>query len=150
MPRDSRRELQDLGPINGRAHGGIWHPVPELQGPLVVGLRIRQAEHRVGGKPRTNRCLEGLRQIMRGMPVVGELGDPGQIAVRSGLMGQGAGECSMQPGALTGKQFCVDRLLNEGVTKRILVFLAGDLRDQDLACDRFSEPRVEGRLRRWP
>ena len=101
----------------GRVGGvGVRHLVEEPEGAVEVGDGLGAAIG-VGHQPSAHRRRVGSRQVVRGVPVVGEpaeVGDPRRLA--EPLL-QGCCQHAVGAGALTGQQVVVDRLAQQPVAE---------------------------------
>ncbi len=114
---DAGRPGQELDAIVPDPGLGVGDLAPQLERPLVLGERLREGVAAFGGVTRDRRGLEGARQVVRGIPVVGQLGRAGRIAGRARL--ERPGECRVESRALPGQQVVVDRLLEQGVAEGV-------------------------------
>ena len=134
-----QREVVDAEPV-----GRVGHLLPELEHPLQepgrLGVRVAPARL-AGGDPRGD---ERLRVVVRGVPVVGDLGRgaAGRDEVRRGL--DRGGVAGVQPGVLAGQQVVVHRLADQRVAELVSAVGVGD---DELGGDGRAQRLVELRLR---
>ena len=141
---DPGRPGQELDAIVPDPGLGVGDLAPKLQNALVLGEGLGKGVAAFGGVTSDGRGLEGARQVVRGIPVVGQLGRAGRITGRARL--ERPGERRVESCALPGQQVVVDRLLEQGVTEGVALSAGRRVRDQDLAVHAFAERVVEGRL----
>ncbi|RAN93753.1 hypothetical protein GUI43_06575 [Micromonospora noduli] len=117
--------LQQRQVVHSEQVGGVRHQLPQLQRPLqqsaLLGVRVP-----VGGGARGGSCGdEGARVVVRGVPVVGDLGRgaAGGDQMRLGL--DGGGEAGVQPGVLTGQQLVVYGLADQRVSELVVTVPVG-------------------------
>ena len=77
---------KDVDPIAPGTRFRIGDAVPKLDRALVLGERFRKCIGGLGRKARGHGRFEGPRQVMRGVPVICELGDARRIAGRAGCL----------------------------------------------------------------
>ncbi len=135
-----RRVLEHVDAVAARALGGVRHAVPQLQRALEVALGLAEREHALRAEARGHRRAERARDVVRRVPVAGELGGDGRrrdVAEQLGRLLERRGQPRVQVAALAGQQIAVDRLADERVAERVGVAGA---RHQHLVRDRLAQP----------
>ncbi|MGA4729983.1 hypothetical protein ACPB67_21400 [Micromonospora taraxaci] len=117
--------LQQRQVVHVEQVGGVGHQLPQLQRPLqqsaLLGVRVPVG----GGAGRGLRGDEGTRVVVRGVPVVGDLGrgPPGGDQVRLRL--DRGGEAGVQSGVLAGEQLVVYGLADQRVPELVVTVAVG-------------------------
>ena len=135
---------EQVDPVAAGPRLGVGDVVPQLDRALVLRLRLGEGIARLVGIARRDRRLEGARQVVGRVPVVGELGGARRVTARAGL--ERPREGRVQPGALARQQVVVDRLLEQRVPEGVALDAGGRVGDEDLATDALAERLVERRL----
>ena len=104
----------------------VHDAVPQLEGALVVAVGLGEGVGVLGGEPGLDRCPQRPRPVVRGIPVIGELGRVGRTGGRRRALGapgrEGGGEPRVEALTLAGEQFAehdlADELVPEGMGDR--------------------------------
>ena len=89
MERGARQELD---PVERGASRCVRDPVPQLERVLEVLPRFGRGVERLGRDARLDPRVERPRQVVRGLPVIGDLGRPGRVALGGALIGNDPSE----------------------------------------------------------
>ncbi len=141
-PGDAGERGQEPDAVDAGPRLGVAHLVPELDGPLVFDARLRE---RIAGLCRAtggHRRLEGARQVVRGIPVVGELGRVRGVDPGPGL--ERAREGRVPARSFAREDLVVDGLLEQRVPEGVAVDARGRVRHEDLPRDALAQ-RVDQR-----
>ena len=141
-PGDTGEGGEEIDSVPPGALLGVADLVPELDGALVVGHGLGERVGRLRGGRRPDRPLERARQVVRGVPVEGELGRMGRF--RAGARLERPRERGVQAGALPRQQVVVHRLLEQGVAERVALAARRRVGDEHLAADGFAQRLVHG------
>ena len=107
-PRHPGQRREHLDPIGVGALVRVRHLAPQVERSLVLAYRLGIRVAPFCGTGGDHRCRERPRQLVRRVPVMGQLGCPCRAP---GARLQRARERGMQAGPLAGEQVVVDRLL---------------------------------------
>ena len=147
-PGDPGEGGEEIDAVPPGALLGVADLVPELDGALVVGHRLGERVGRLRGGRRPDRPLERARQVVRGVPVEGELGRMGRF--RAGARLERPRERGVQAGALPRQQVVVHRLLEQGVAECVALAARRRVGDEHLAADALRAAPRTWRRRRGP
>jgi hypothetical protein len=106
------RPGQQIDQGQSRRLAGLRHPLPQLEGSLVVARRLGKGVGMFGGQPGPDSGCQGLRRFAGCVPMGGELGcghsrrGVGQF----GQLGQHPGKGGVEAGPLARQQVGVDDL----------------------------------------
>ena len=134
---------QELDPVERGACGCVRDLVPQFECVLEILLGLGGGVDRLRRDARPDPRVERARQVVRRLPVVGELGGPGRVGLRRRLVGQRPRERGVEPGPLARQQLAVDGLLDEGMAKGISLPRDAVLRHEDVTGDRLAERGIE-------
>ena len=141
---DPGRLGQRLDPVMPDPGLGVGDLAPQLQDPLVLGEGLREGVAPLRRDARDGRGLESARQVVRRIPVIGQLGRAGRVAAGARL--ERPRERGVQSRPLPGQQVVVDRLLEQRVAEGVALAAGRRIGDQDLPVDALAERVVERRL----
>ena len=155
--RDARRRHQHVHTVGVGPRHRRRDAVPQLQRSLVPRERLGERVAHFGRVGGAERGIERARQVVRGIPVIGELRRDarvrGQVPVPSGRRRlDRPGERGMQPSPLAGQQVVVDRIPGAARDGTRSAHLGSGVRDEDLVRDRLAQGarRAPARPSRWP
>ena len=135
------RPLEQCDTVEPDAACGVGHPIPELERPLVLRVRVRERVDGLGRLCGADRGLERTREVAGRVPVVGELRGPRRGSRPGAVARESLGEASVEARALAGQELLVDRLPHQGVPEGEPFFVT--LGDEDVPLDRFSQPALD-------
>ncbi len=141
-PGDASSSREEVDEVTTGARLRVGDLVPQADGPLELVERLGERVACLGPLTGHDSRLERPRQVVRGVPVVGELGRARGVITRSRL--EGPRERGMQPGPLARQQVVVHGFLEESVAEDIALDAGRRIGHEHLPGDALSERLVDG------
>ena len=141
---DAGERGQERDPVDAGPRLGVGHLVPQFDGSLVFDARLRKGvpgfRRSAGGHGR----LEGARQVVGGVPVIGKLCRMRRVDAGPRL--ECPSERGMPASPFARKDVVVHGLLEQGVAEGIAIHARPWIGDQDLAGDALAQGIEQRRL----